>query len=218
MSRQIMSITAEQRCRRRQSGARMAAVAGIALVVGLAFNSANPLGVRATAGPLAKPALASPLMPQSPIAHSGPKSLYENETVGLSLETEAAPAPLAGAAAPDLAPSVPTLTWPETSKLLAAGQIVLVDARAAVYYETEHVPGAVSLPANSSPTDLAAFSAKYPKGTALVVYCGSLQCPLSHQLVAVLTGQLGYTNVREMPGGFAEYRQFQTQVAKGGAQ
>ena len=102
--------------------------------------------------------------------------------------------------------------------MLAAGQIFLVDARAAVYYETEHVPGAVSLPAGSSPTELAAFAARYPKSTALVVYCGSLSCPLSRQLVAVLTGQLGYTNVREIPGGFAEYRQLQTQIAKGGAQ
>jgi rhodanese-related sulfurtransferase len=91
-----------------------------------------------------------------------------------------------------------------------------VDAREAVYYQTEHIPGAISLPAGSPPADLIAFVTKYPRETALVVYCGSPQCPLSHQLVAVLTGQLGYSNVREMPGGFAEYRQAEAQSSKGG--
>ncbi|HWX22796.1 MAG TPA: rhodanese-like domain-containing protein [Candidatus Binatia bacterium] len=210
-----MSTTGEQSVDRNQLGLRMAAVAGAALVVGLAFNSANPLGVRATLSASPKPAFGSRADPARPAAPAGPKSVYENETVSLSVETEAAPSPATAALAP--APAVPSLTWPETSKLLSAGQIVLVDARAAVYYQTEHVPGAVSLPAGSPPADLSAFAAKYPRNTALVVYCGSLKCPLSHQLVAVLTGQLGYTNVREIPGGFAEYRQFEAQVAKGSA-
>jgi len=202
-------------------GARMAAIAGLALVVGLAFNAANPLGVHGTIN-----AAKATTSPSAVTPATGATRVYENETLSFSLETGAAPAAAnpvpaanptaANGPAANPVPTVPTLTWPETSKLLAAGQIVLVDARAAVYYQTEHVPGAVSLPAGSPPAELAAFAAKYPKDTALVVHCGSLQCPLSNQLVAVLTGQLGYKNVRVMPGGFAEYRQFQSQVAKGG--
>jgi rhodanese-related sulfurtransferase len=210
-----MSMIGNQNSERGEIARRMATVAGLAVIVGLAFNSVNPLGVRGAINTAAK-SIPGSAGPTAANATTVPKSFYENETVSLSLETEAAPIPSIAAANP--APTVPILTWPETSKLLAAGQIVLVDARAAAYYETEHVPGAVSLPASSSAADLSAFSAKYPKGTALVVYCGSVKCPLSHQLVAVLTQQLGYTNVREMPGGFAEYRQFQTQLAKGSAQ
>ena len=75
-------------------------------------------------------------------------------------------------------------------------------------------PGAVSLPAASSPAELAGFAAKYPKDTAIVVYCGSSSCPLSHQLTTILMTQFGDTNIREMPGGYAEYRISEAQ-AKG---
>src|SRR5258707_12767555 len=99
---------------------RMAAIGGLALVVGLGFNAVIPLGVRAAnhsaKGTTAPAAAAHP---------AGPAPVYENETLSLSLETEAAAA-AAGPAAANPVPTVPTLTWPGTSKLLAAGQIVLV--------------------------------------------------------------------------------------------
>ncbi len=211
-----MSTSGNENCERGGTAKRMATVAGLSLIVGLAFNSVNPLGVRAAVDAAVKSPPGSSAAAIMAKFNAGPKTLYENETVSLSLETDVAPPPTVAGANP--APMVPTLTWPETSKLLIAGQIILVDARATVYYQTEHVPGAVSLPAGSSAADLSAFAAKYPKDTALVVYCGSVKCPLSHQLVAVLTRQMGFRNVREMPGGFAEYRQFQTQLAKRGAQ
>ena len=206
------------------TAARMAAMLVLALLLGLAFNHMNPLGVH-WGLPAKVGAEASNLL--APTGPRGTVPLYTNETLGLSLETESpvaprtvaappAPAP-AIAPAPSVVPSVPSLTWPETRQLLATGQIILVDARAAAYYQTEHIPGAISLPAASSPADFAAFVAKYPKATPLVVYCGSASCPLSNQLVSLLMSQYGYTNIREMPGGFVEYRQLESQTVPGGA-
>ncbi|MGZ4987609.1 MAG: rhodanese-like domain-containing protein, partial [Limisphaerales bacterium] len=99
------------------------------------------------------------------------------------------------------------LTWSETKELLAQKQIVLVDARAAEYYQTEHIPGAISLPDTSTKSELAAFAANYPaKDTTLVVYCASAQCPAASNLARVLRKKWGYTNVHVMQGGMAEYR------------
>ncbi len=209
------------------TAARMGAMLVVALLLGLAFNTMNPLGVRWSLPAKDTAASANPAANQGPTSPRGPVPLYNNETLGLSLEAEsptaaraAAVAPVAAPAiapAPSVVPSVPSLTWPETRQLLATGQIVLVDARAAAYYQTEHIPGAISLPAASSPADFAAFAAKYPKATPFVVYCGSASCPLSNQLVSLLMSQYGYTNIREMPGGFVEYRQVESQAAPGGA-
>jgi rhodanese-related sulfurtransferase len=198
-----------------QTSVRMAAVLVVALLLGLAFNSANPLGVRTVASseqaPVAPPVSRAPGLAASsrdaPRSNASLNSCYDNQTIALSLETDTGLQPVVA--------NAPTLTWAEAKTLLAAGQIVLVDARAAVYYQTEHIPGAVSLPAGSPAQDLAVFTTKYPKDTALVVYCGSVFCPLSNQLVDVLRGQFGYAHVREMPGGFAEYRQFEAELAKG---
>jgi len=186
-----------------------------ALLVGAAFNSANPLGVRAASG-------ASPTSSPAAASATGVKSIYENETVGLSLEPEgtsvAVAAIPAAPSAPAIIPNADSLSWPETKKLLGAGRIVLVDARAAVYFQTDHIPGAVSLPAEAPPSELLAFASKYSKNAAIVVYCGSAQCPLANQLVAELRDQLAFSNVREMPGGYAEYRQAEAQAGKRGTQ
>src|SRR5206468_5417773 len=87
------------------------------------------------------------------------------------------------------------MTWPETKQLLAQKQIVLVDARSPEYYQTQHIPGAVSLPATSTESELTAFAANYPKNTTLVVYCASAQCPLAGELSRTLRKKLGFTNV-----------------------
>jgi rhodanese-related sulfurtransferase len=190
-----------------------------AVAIGVAFNAMNPLGIRSSADSVA-----------SPVAASG--DVYQNETSIIKLGSDAASAPAQQpglyenstvrttleAKAPQRAQGVDdkVITWLETKKLVAAGSIVLVDARAAIYYQTEHIPGAVSLPAGeSTDADFATFAARYPKNTPLVVYCGSLSCPLSRNLIAVLTGRFGYTNVRDMAGGYVEYRETEEALTKG---
>ncbi|MDW8310336.1 MAG: rhodanese-like domain-containing protein, partial [Verrucomicrobiales bacterium] len=98
------------------------------------------------------------------------------------------------------------LRWVEVKPLLESGRIVLVDARAKTAFEAEHIPGAVSLPANAPPEEFVAFAMKYPQTTPIVVYCGGPDCDLSHQLAEKLRGDLGYSDVQEMPGGIVEWR------------
>jgi len=198
----------------------MLAIFAAAAVVGWGFNSMNPLGVRADTAPatVATPQSIAPtnIYDNQPLAvtlgsassanrpSTAPQdSIYDNETVATRLESAAvtnAPRPPAG---------TNEITWLETKKLLAAGRIILVDARDGSYYQTGHIPGAISFPtAQATPEALATFAAQYPKkDTPLVVYCGSARCPLSKRLIALLTGSLGYTDVRDMVGGFVEYRE-----------
>jgi len=199
-------------------GVACALMLAAALVLGFAYNAASPLGVRAHAVAGRGPA-------PTPVRPGGsPPALYENETAAITVESSAGSAPIAAPPVPAqpsepvVMPSTGTLTWPETRKLLAEQKILLVDARAAVYFATEHIPGAVSLPADSAPAALLAFAEKYPRDQAIVIYCGSAQCPLANKLAGILKDQLTFTNLREMPGGFVEYRQSEAQAAKGAPQ
>ena len=101
---------------------------------------------------------------------------------------------------------IASMAWTEVKPLLARGEIILVDARDAVSFEAGHIPGAVSLPLVGVADKMADFSAKHPKTKPVVTYCGSVGCPMAHLLAVALTEQHGYTDVREMPGGYAEWR------------
>jgi rhodanese-related sulfurtransferase len=98
--------------------------------------------------------------------------------------------------------------------LLDAGKIVLVDSRPKAAYDLGHIPGAVLLPSTAPLTEIRAFSEKYPKDTALVVYCNSTTCRSSQQLARQLVSLGGFRNVSEMPGGYAEYTMAQSQQPK----
>ncbi len=100
--------------------------------------------------------------------------------------------------------------------LLDSGKIVLVDSRPKTAYDLGHIPGAVLLPSNAPLTELHAFAAKYPKDTALVVYCNSTTCRSSQQLARQLISLGGFRNVSEMPGGYAEYTMAQASPSKAG--
>lgn len=171
-----------------------------------------------------------------PVPTAKPRSGYHNQTLAVSFNganSAAAKAPLPDShihnsplpnsplpnapavnAVAAAKPAFAELTWPETKALMAAGKGVLIDARIAANYEAEHIPGAVSLPANSSSEDIAAFLKRHPKDTPFIIYCGSSKCPMSHTLAGALVNQHGCTNVRIMPGGYVEYR---TAMAQEGA-
>src|SRR5580704_5040993 len=123
------------------------AVAGmfvVSLVLGMAYNSASPLGVRPAGAPEKTAAVAPPVV-------SAPRTGYGNETIAVSLGGVSGAQPPAGsygnqtmavglAAMPGPAPSLeaggfPDLTWPETKALLADTRNLLVDARVAAFFE-----------------------------------------------------------------------------------
>ena len=190
-------------------------IAGILLasfVLGLVYNRAAPLGLRSRNGTAAAATNAS----TTPV--KVPAKGYFSETVAISLEPIVAGSPLnralsgntSLASSPSSQPrneaAIPTIPWAEVKTLAQASKIVLVDARAAPYYQAEHIPGAVSLPGNMPAAELAAFTQKYPRSSAVVVYCATDECPLARSLASVLRDRYGYSNVKVMAGGFAEYR------------
>jgi len=185
------TVAAGEPCAGNLAWRQVVAILAAAVALGLIYNVASPLGVRAP-------------KPERQTAGSPVNSNAQAQLAApITTNSESAPAtPVALAANP----SASTLRWVEVKPLLAAGQIVLVDARATAAYEIEHIPGAVSLPVSSAPAEFLAFATKYPKDTAIVTYCGSDNCDLSQELAEKLRRDLGFTNVKEMPGGIAEWR------------
>lgn len=174
---------------------QMLAIGLASVALGWLYNQTSPLGVRAPKPEPGRPAPVSPTPAASRPAAAAQPATPESSPAGLAAMTPVAPAnPRHG------------LRWVEVKPLLEAGQIVLVDARAKTAFEAEHIPGAVSLPANASPEEFVAFAMKYPQTTPIVVYCGGADCDLSHQLAEKLRTDLGYQDVREMPGGVVEWR------------
>ncbi len=203
-------------------GLQMGLILVAAVALGVAYNAASPLGVRAgrrgeTASPpsvaLATSLAGTPSAIPAPLLPTGARTVDVNQTVSMNLEMAGAspgPPPTASAVNPAPASTPPAmqfseLTWVQVKPLLAAGKVVLLDARLKAHYDLSHIPGAISFPANSSAVDVQLLALKYPKQTQFVVYCGSEQCHLSHQMAEVLFKICGYTNVSEMPGGYAEY-------------
>ena len=176
----------------------MSAILLTAVALGVAYNSASPLGVRAP----------------------GASGSHEEESASLSAmpETENDPAihnetiqalivPSAESEVQSTLKSLPpAMTWREVKPLLAGGRVVVVDGRDEQAYALGHIPGAVSLPMDQLKEQISSFTARYPKDTPLVIYCASVRCQTANTQARALAEQHGYSNVCEMPGGFAEWR------------
>ena len=175
-----------------------------AVVLGVAYNRSSPLGVSfsGSGSPASVAALAGKTnapLGSLPSAESDPALRNETITaviVSGGLETASLPAHKMPA----------TLSWAEVKPLLAKGEIVLLDGSEPATYEAGHIPGAISLPLKMLAERIADFSAQFSKNKPLVIYCASIRCPTSHAEAVALIEQYGYLDVREMPGGFAEWR------------
>lgn len=189
-----------------------------AVTLGLAYNHASPLGVRAPSAEEKANTVAALSIRKASRAIS--RTGYVNETLAMSLEPATTNLPtFQPTVPPDVAPTnneihFPELKWPQVKEFLQTKQIVLLDARLKSNYDSSHIPGAISLPANSPASDLQTFAMQYPKDTRFVVYCGSETCHMSRTLAENLTKLCGYNNVSEMPGGFSEYLVAESGAAK----
>ena len=92
--------------------------------------------------------------------------------------------------------TAPSMSCDEVSKNMTA--ITIIDVRYPADYQRGHIKGAVSLPFY----DLNKISS--PKDQPIAVYCSGIGCSLSHD-AAVILQELGYTNVKVLTGGFAEW-------------
>ncbi len=169
-----------------------------AACLGTAYNAMSPLGVRFSTG--TAPAAFAPAPAQAAEVERDPA--LQNETLTAAILT-GGPAMGPASGAQKLTVS---MAWAEVKPLLARGEIVLVDGRDDAAFEAGHIPGAVSLPLRSLSEKAAEFSTKYAQAKPLVTYCGSVGCPIAHVLAEQLRNDYGYTDVREMPGGYVEWR------------
>ena len=95
----------------------------------------------------------------------------------------------------------------ELSRMIKAGEVNVVDVRAADDYKKEHVPGAVNIPKTDwdHPNGL-------KKDKANVLYCYSQVCHLAASAALKFAG-MGYP-VMELEGGFDEWKGHDLEIEK----
>ena len=86
----------------------------------------------------------------------------------------------------------------------ALGTVTVVEALGPMYYEAEHLPGAINVP--HTEVDALAPSLLPDKDAAIVIYCSNTQCPNSEVAARRLVA-LGYTNVRRYVEGKDDWRE-----------
>lgn len=82
------------------------------------------------------------------------------------------------------------------------GEVTVVDALPASYYDQQHLPGAHNLVAEDVADKAAALLPD--KDSAIVTYCSNAACGNSQQVANALT-KLGYTNVRKYRDGIQDW-------------
>lgn len=80
-------------------------------------------------------------------------------------------------------------------------RFVLVDARDAVQYAREHIPGAINLPY----VEIRAGAMLPPRDQPVVVYCSSETCPISQYAYEALD-RLGYEEIYDMRAGLQGWK------------
>ena len=131
--------------------ARAVALIVAALLIGLAFNNASPLGVDLWGAD-----------------HEGDPSPGSGDAQN----------PGNG---PDSDAELAAVTWEEAELLLTTGEAVLVDARAPAAHRAGRIPGAVSLPANSIDEKIPEFIKEHDFETILIVHCDDPNCDSSER-------------------------------------
>jgi rhodanese-related sulfurtransferase len=94
------------------------------------------------------------------------------------------------------------ITRDELQAAIADGEVTVVDALPASYFEQLHLPGAVNLHVEEA---IARAASVLPdKHAAIVTYCSNEACPNSESVARVLT-RLGYTDVRKYREGIQDW-------------
>ena len=104
--------------------------------------------------------------------------------------------------APDVEAGILIVT-PETVRGWQEGDalFVLIDARDAVQFGQEHLPGAVNIPY----VDIRPGAKLPPRSARIVVYCSDTDCPISQYAYESL-GSLGFSEVYDMRAGLQGWK------------
>jgi len=88
---------------------------------------------------------------------------------------------------------------PDLESILASGDVVLIDVRPAIEFESGHIAGALSVPVEELPRRLVTL----PRDKKIVAYCRGEYCLFADEAVAILL-QNGFDAVR-LEGGWPEW-------------
>src|SRR4051812_1711382 len=94
------------------------------------------------------------------------------------------------------------ITREELKSAIDAGTVTVIDALGGMYYEQQHLPGA--LPLVEAEVASAASSVLPDKDAAIVTYCSNEACANSQAVASLLTAA-GYTNVRKYREGIQDW-------------
>lgn len=188
-------------------GIRLLIVVGCASLMGLAFNTANPLGVRPppAAGATPAPANTDPGGGASVgTALPEPVGTVAPMVPGGTLPATGGVSETAVGGPMFAAPSA--TTWDEVRPLAEQGRVRLVDVRSKAAYDAGHIPGAVWLGEESSDEVVRAFRDEVGVDTPLVFYCSSTSCSASFKVAYRLAKDFQFSRVQFMTGGFFAYQ------------
>jgi rhodanese-related sulfurtransferase len=90
----------------------------------------------------------------------------------------------------------------DLKRAIDAGAVTVVDALGGIYYEQEHLPGAIPLVEADVATR--APSLLPDKAAPIVTYCSNAACPNSQAFANLLT-RAGYTDVRKYRDGIQDW-------------
>lgn len=94
------------------------------------------------------------------------------------------------------------ITRDELRAAIDAGEVTVVDALPATYYDQQHLPGALNLFVDEARERAAEVLPD--KNAAIVTYCSNAACPNSEGVARVLAS-LGYGNVRKYRDGIQDW-------------
>jgi len=95
-----------------------------------------------------------------------------------------------------------TITRDELKGLIDRGEVTVVDALPASYFDEQHLPGALNLVEDE--VDARAPALLPDKAAPIVTYCSNPACGNS-QAVANRLARLGYSNVRKYADGIQDW-------------
>jgi len=98
-------------------------------------------------------------------------------------------------------------------RMIASGDLVLIDARLDIAYAQSHLPGALSFPFHDFNQNLKPLERVLAKGLPVVVYCSGVACQDSHEFAGKLV-VMGVKNVMVYSGGFEEWAEMGFEVVK----
>jgi rhodanese-related sulfurtransferase len=94
------------------------------------------------------------------------------------------------------------ITRDELRDAIDRGEVTVVDALPAAYYDQQHLPGALNLFVDEARER--ALELLPDKSAAIVTYCSNEACPNSEGVARVLAS-LGYTDVRKYREGIQDW-------------